>query len=66
MDKKKSEKMNQLIEENIQLKNKIAFSIGALEGINYLLKNQDPNLGEQSLTHLRDIVNRVVTDLKNS
>lgn len=66
MDNNKPQEIKQLIEENLQLKNKIAFSIGALEGINYLLKNQDPNLGEQSLTHLRDIVNRVVTDLKNS
>lgn len=66
MDNNKPQEIKQLIEENLQLKNKIAFSIGALEGINYLLKNQDPNLGEQSLIHLRDIVNRVVTDLKNS
>jgi hypothetical protein len=64
MDKLESQKIAQIVEENAHLKNKIAFSIGALEGISYLLKNNDPSLTEQNLEHLKEIVNRVVDDLK--
>lgn len=66
MDRTKSQEVDQLIEENLQLKNRIAFSIGALEGINYLLKNTDPNLGDKQFDHLKEIVSRVVNDLKSN
>jgi hypothetical protein len=64
MDKTNTSKMTEIIEENLHLKSKLAFSIGALEGISFLLKNKDPNLAEQNLEHLRSVVNRVVEDLK--
>jgi hypothetical protein len=64
MDKTNTSKMTEIIEENLHLKSKLAFSIGALEGISFLLKNNDPNLAEQNLEHLRSVVNRVVEDLK--
>jgi hypothetical protein len=52
------------IEENNYLKSKVAFSLGALEGINYLLKNDDPLVIKQNLDHLRYTVNRVIEDLR--
>jgi hypothetical protein len=64
MDNANTPKMTEIIEENIHLKSKLAFSIGALEGISFLLKNNDPNLAEQNLEHLKNVVNRVVEDLK--
>lgn len=54
----------ELQEENNYLKTKIAFSLGALEGINYLLKNEDPVEINKNLTHLRSTVNRVLDDLR--
>lgn len=58
------EKTPLLLEENIHLKSKIAFSIGALEGIKFLLKNNDPALAQQNLDHLRKVVERVIDNLK--
>lgn len=50
-----------LLKENNELKTKIAFSLGALEGIGYLLKNNDP----KNLDHVRSTINRVIEDLRN-
>ena len=53
-----------LIKENIMLKSKIAYSLGSLETINYLLKNDDPVMLHKNLEHLRNTVNRVLDDLR--
>ena len=45
---------------------KIAFSLGALEGISYLLKNEDPLSMDQNREHLKNTVNRVLNDLRKS
>jgi len=55
-----------ILEENNYLKGKIAFSLGALEGISYLLKNDDPLSIEQNREHLKNTVNRVLEDLRRS
>jgi len=52
-----------LLAENIFLKSKIAYSLGSLETINYLLKNDDPVMLNKNLEHLRSTVNRVLNDL---
>jgi uncharacterized coiled-coil protein SlyX len=51
-------------EEIAYLKSKVAFSLGALEGINYLLKNDDSLVIKQNMEHLRNTVNRVLEDLR--
>ena len=56
----------EIMEENNYLRGKIAFSLGALEGISYLLKNQDPLSIEQNKEHLKNTVNRVLEDLRKS
>jgi hypothetical protein len=56
----------EIMEENNYLKGKIAFSLGALEGISYLLKNEDPLSVEQNKEHLKNTVNRVLEDLRKS
>ena len=50
-----------LLKENNELRTKIAFSLGALEGIGYLLKSDDP----KHLDHVRSTINRVIDDLRN-
>lgn len=50
--------------ENALLKSKIAYSIGSLETINYLLKNEDPEILNKNIVHLRNTVNRVLEDLR--
>lgn len=52
---------NELREETNDLKTKIAFSLGALEGIGYLLKNDE----SKNLDHIRSTINRVIDDLRN-
>ena len=65
MNKEKSTSSNIKIDkENILLKSKIAYSIGSLETINYLLKNDDPEILRKNLDHLRNTVLRVLVDLK--
>jgi hypothetical protein len=65
MDKEKSTNNNtKITKENILLKSKIAYSIGSLETINYLLKNDDPEILSKNLDHLRNTVSRVLDDLK--
>jgi hypothetical protein len=59
-------KIFEVMEENNYLRGKIAFSLGALEGINYLLKNEDPLSVEQNMEHLKNTVNRVIDDLRGS
>lgn len=59
-------KIREVMEENNYLKGKIAFSLGALEGISYLLKNDDPLSIEQTREHLKSTVNRVLDDLRKS
>ena len=56
--------MNDLLKERAYLKSKIAYSLGSLETINYLLKNDDPQILKQNLDHLRSTVNRVLEDLR--
>jgi len=41
-DQVQRSKIFEVMNENNYLKAKIAFSLGALEGISYLLKNEDP------------------------
>jgi hypothetical protein len=53
-----------IIAENAFLKSKIAYSIGSLETICYLLKNEDSEILNRNLDHLRSTVNRVLEDLK--
>jgi hypothetical protein len=53
-----------LITENAFLKSKIAYSIGSLETICYLLKNEESEILNKNLDHLRSTVNRVLADLK--
>ena len=60
----KSEQKNALIKENALLKAKIAYSIGSLETVNYLLKSSSPEIFEKNLEHLRTTVSRVLVDLK--
>ena len=65
MDKEKSStQQSKTSRENILLKSKIAYSIGSLETINYLLKNEDPEILGKNLDHLRNTVSRVLDDLK--
>jgi len=59
-------KIFEIMEENNYLRGKIAFSLGALEGIRYLLKNNDPLSIEQNSEHLKNTVNRVLEDLRRS
>lgn len=56
----------EIMEENNYLKGKIAFSLGALEGISYLLKNDDPLSIDKNRDHLKNTVNRVLEDLRKS
>jgi hypothetical protein len=53
-----------LIKENAFLKSKIAYSLGSLETLNYLLKNDDPETVQRNLEHMRSTVNRVLEDLR--
>lgn len=55
---------NKIAEENIVLKSKIAYSIGSLETVNYLLKNDDPETIVKNTEHLKTIVSRILEDLK--
>jgi hypothetical protein len=59
-----NERILEVIDEKNYLKSKVAFSLGALEGISYLLKNDDPLIIKQNLDHLRTTVNRVIEDLR--
>lgn len=56
----------EIMEENNYLRGKIAFSLGALEGISYLLKNDDPLSVDKNKEHLKNTVNRVLEDLRRS
>lgn len=53
-----------LLKENAFLKSKIAYSLGSLETLNYLLKNDDPETVQRNLEHMRSTVNRVLEDLR--
>jgi hypothetical protein len=55
---------NNLLRENYILKNKIAYSLGSLETISYLLKNDDPDTLSKNMEHLINTVDRVLCDLK--
>jgi len=61
---KQTTSQNKTTKENILLKSKIAYSIGSLETINYLLKNDDPEILNKNLEHLRNTVSRILEDLK--
>ena len=60
----KNDQKNSLAKENAILKAKIAYSIGSLETVNYLLRSSNPELFEKNLEHLRNTVGRVLSDLK--
>lgn len=53
-----------LTNENAILRSKIAYSIGSLETINYLLKNDDPEKIVKNMEHLKSTVFRILEDLK--
>ncbi len=61
-----NQKIVEMMEENNYLRGKIAFSLGALEGISYLLKNDDPLFIEKNKDHLKNTVNRVLEDLRRT
>jgi hypothetical protein len=61
-----NQKILEVIEENNYLRGKIAFSLGALEGIRYLLKNDDPLFIEKNKDHLKNTVSRVIDDLRRT
>lgn len=61
---KREDQNKTLVKENILLKSKIAYSLGSLETVNYLLKNDDPQMLQKNLEHLRNTVNRVLEDLR--
>jgi hypothetical protein len=63
-ESKNDDDNKKLITENAFLKSKIAYSIGSLETICYLLKNEDSEILNRNLDHLRSTVNRVLEDLK--
>jgi|TARA_R110000868_G_scaffold52219_2_gene165171 hypothetical protein len=65
-DQVQRSKIFEVMNENNYLKAKIAFSLGALEGISYLLKNEDPLSMDQNREHLKNTVNRVLNDLRKS
>jgi hypothetical protein len=58
-----SKKDDEYIKEIASLKSKISYSIGSLETINYLIKNDNPDMLQKNMEHLRSIVNRVLNDL---
>ena len=60
-DKKSKSKV---LEENIILKSKIAYTTGSLETVNYLLRNDDPETIVKNTEHLKSIVSRILEDLK--
>lgn len=60
-DKKSKSKV---LEENIILKSKIAYTTGSLETVNYLLRNDDPETIVKNTEHLKSIVSRILDDLK--
>ncbi len=53
-----------VIKENVILKSKIAYSIGSLETVSYLLKNDDPETIVKNTEHLKFTVSRILEDLK--
>jgi hypothetical protein len=57
---------NDLLKENHILKNRIAYSLGSLETISYLLKNDDPEMLSKNMEHLKNTVDRVLNDLKKN
>jgi len=64
---KDKEKINaSLLKECAILKSKIAYSLGSLETINYLLKNDNPEILGKNLEHLRNTVNKVLDELKKN
>lgn len=58
------EKLNRALKENILLKSRIAFVLGSLETVNFLLKNNDPEILKKNLDHLRQTIGRVLDDLR--
>ncbi len=53
-----------VIKQNVILKSKIAYSIGSLETVSYLLKNDDPETIVKNTEHLKFTVSRILEDLK--
>lgn len=56
----------ELLIENSMLKSRIAYSMGSLETISYLLKNDDPEMLSKNMEHLKNTVDRVLSDLKSN
>lgn len=61
---KDSEKLARALKENILLKSRIAFALGSLETVNFLLKNEDPIILQKNLEHLKQTIGRVLEDLR--
>lgn len=53
-----------LVRENAVLKSKISYSLGSLETLNYLLKNDNPEMIKKNMDHIRRIVSEVLQGLK--
>lgn len=63
-DENETSGRNDLLKENHILKNRIAYSLGSLETISYLLKNDDPEMISKNMEHLKNTVDRVLNDLR--
>jgi len=61
---KEQEKLNRALKENILLKSRISFVLGSLETVNFLLKNENPEILKKNLDHLRQTIGRVLDDLR--
>lgn len=53
-----------LVRENAVLKSKISYSLGSLETLNYLLKNDNPEMLKKNIDHIRRILSEVLQGLK--
>lgn len=60
MEKIEQQEIYKILKENATLKRKIAYSLGSLETVNYLIKDENP----QNVEHVRVIVDRVLDELK--
>ena len=64
MAKKESE-VYDLKREIDQLKNKIYYFAGSLETINYLLKLDDKDNVQNHLNHVKEIADRMISEMEN-
>jgi hypothetical protein len=60
----RAERDQHLVKENVLLKSKIAFSLGSLESLNVLLKNEDPEMLKKNIAHIKSMVTKALESLK--